>query len=261
MSSSYSSDSVILRSNKRAFLVGLNYPDTSHELRGCVNDAHNIRRLLLDHCGFLEGDITLLTDEDPTSRRALRRKLKQFIREVRKEDVDEVWITYSGHGSYQRDYSGSESDGNDEGWVCSDEKLLTDDELHYLLSRIPRGVKVTCFFDMCHSGSSLDMDWRYRLRTIRRSGSVRTNRDDHLRAKVTLMSGSRDDQTSADAHLAGKYQGAMTRAMLNVLETHDYVITYHELLKGIRRWLKDHDFKQKPQLTSSWRINKRTRIM
>ena len=45
----------------RSVLIGINYIDTRYELKGCVNDVINIKALLLT-CGYLETEITMLTD-------------------------------------------------------------------------------------------------------------------------------------------------------------------------------------------------------
>lgn len=52
---------------KRALIVGCNYPGSSAPLRGCVNDAHTMRSLLVDHFGFDPADITLMLDTDPST--------------------------------------------------------------------------------------------------------------------------------------------------------------------------------------------------
>lgn len=52
---------------KRALIVGCNYPGSSAPLRGCVNDAHTMRALLVEHFGFDPADITLMLDTDPST--------------------------------------------------------------------------------------------------------------------------------------------------------------------------------------------------
>ena len=48
--------------NKRALLVGMNYYNTSAELKGCLNDVWNIRNMLVSNYGFLRENIYILTD-------------------------------------------------------------------------------------------------------------------------------------------------------------------------------------------------------
>ncbi|RYP32896.1 hypothetical protein DL767_004986 [Monosporascus sp. MG133] len=68
-------------------------------------------------------------------------------------------------------------------------------------------------------------------------------------ADVVMFSGSKDDQTSADANIASKATGAMSYAFIKAL-TQDPQQSYVELLNSIRDILA-HDYSQKPQLSCS----------
>ncbi|RYP56362.1 hypothetical protein DL771_011918 [Monosporascus sp. 5C6A] len=68
-------------------------------------------------------------------------------------------------------------------------------------------------------------------------------------ADVVMFSGSKDDQTSADAHIASKATGAMSYAFIKAL-TQDPEQSYVELLNSIRDILAA-DYSQKPQLSCS----------
>lgn len=50
---------------KKALLIGCNYPGTKAQLNGCVNDALNMKKMLMDQYGFQEADITLMLDKIP----------------------------------------------------------------------------------------------------------------------------------------------------------------------------------------------------
>ena len=45
--------------NRKALLVGLNYIGTESELKGCINDVVNIKKLIMSDYGFLENEIIL----------------------------------------------------------------------------------------------------------------------------------------------------------------------------------------------------------
>jgi len=47
---------------KAAVLVGCNYPNTAHELYGCINDVLGVREALVERLGFERSQIELLTD-------------------------------------------------------------------------------------------------------------------------------------------------------------------------------------------------------
>lgn len=49
---------------KRALLCGCNYPGSQHALNGCVNDVRAMQRMLREHYGFSDTDITILIDTD-----------------------------------------------------------------------------------------------------------------------------------------------------------------------------------------------------
>ncbi|KAJ2241885.1 Ca(2+)-dependent cysteine protease, partial [Coemansia sp. RSA 455] len=51
------------RGRKRALLIGINYFGTKHMLKGCINDVHNIKKFIIEHFGFKESDMVILTDD------------------------------------------------------------------------------------------------------------------------------------------------------------------------------------------------------
>ncbi|CAI6334920.1 unnamed protein product [Periconia digitata] len=68
------------------------------------------------------------------------------------------------------------------------------------------------------------------------------------RKMVTMFSGCRDDQTSADANIAGQSTGAMTWAFLQIMRQ-DPNPTYARTLQLTRQMLDEHNYKQIPQLS------------
>merc|ERR1712000_553772 len=68
-------------------------------------------------------------------------------------------------------------------------------------------------------------------------------------ADVIMWSGSKDDQTSADATINAKATGAMSYAFISALKANGDQ-TYVELLNSIRDILED-EYSQKPQLSCS----------
>jgi hypothetical protein len=49
---------------KKALIIGINYHGTKHALNGCVNDALNVRRFLVEQRGYshLPHDMVMMTD-------------------------------------------------------------------------------------------------------------------------------------------------------------------------------------------------------
>ncbi|KAJ3519020.1 hypothetical protein NM688_g9362 [Phlebia brevispora] len=48
---------------KKAVCIGINYNNTQAQLRGCVNDAKNVRKYLIRHHNYKSHDVVMLTDD------------------------------------------------------------------------------------------------------------------------------------------------------------------------------------------------------
>ena len=74
---------------KLALLVGINYPGTKAELKGCHNDVARMRRCLVDRFGFDESGIRVLIDDgsapQPTGAN-IRRALARLVGDARPGD-------------------------------------------------------------------------------------------------------------------------------------------------------------------------------
>lgn len=244
-------------SNKLALLIGINYTGTNHELNGCINDVQKMKQVLLDHFGYQENQIIVMSDEESGALRPtalnIMNQLGSLIIRAYYNEAQEIWIHYSGHGSYIEDHSGDELDNRDEVIVPLDHDksgLITDDLLHNYMEYLPSTCECFCLFDCCHSGTILDLEYRYKGD----SEHVTENHDSQIRGKVIMFSGCQDLQTSADANIEDRWAGAMTSAFLNALEKTNYEITFYHLLDLMRKYLKDGNYEQIPQLSSSHQL-------
>lgn len=240
--------------SKKAVLVGINYFGTSCELRGCHNDVDNVRDALLN-MGFQNENILTLKDSrsgrgklEPTRKNILH-QWSELIRNSKKGDL--LYIHYSGHGSYTRDRDGDERDGRDELICPADHTSIVDDELFdMLVMGLPKDVKLRVVFDCCHSGSALDLPTRYMYGYhVARENRYVKNKD------IVMISGCRDNQTSADAWIGG-FTGALTWAFLKAMtfaDKHDKNMSWQGLLHEIRHYLKKEGYTQVPQLSMSKR--------
>lgn len=151
---------------RRAVLVGINYCGQNGELSGCHNDVLNIKDYLVNALGFEERNITVLMDdgrhENPT-RYNITTAYKTIVSQSVSGDV--VFCHYSGHGGQVRDENGDEDDGYDETLIPVDFQQtgqITDDELfRTLVHPMAEGVTATCLMDCCHSGTVLDLPYRF----------------------------------------------------------------------------------------------------
>jgi len=172
--------------------------------------------------------------------------------------------------------------------------LIIDDDLHSILVRdLRRGVRLTAIFDSCHSGSALDLpfvyqpDGAYKSAGIAKrefSGEVFRNfykdpfntlmnfptmiaknrtarlideknmKELSCPADVIMISGCRDEQTSADAKLSEESSGVMSYALRFTLQNKPEP-TLIELLNDMRDFLIEKKFPQIPQMSTSHEID------
>lgn len=158
--------------NKRkALCIGINYfGQQGVELKGCINDANNVKNFLCRQYGYRDGDIVMLTDDssDPKqipTRANMIRAMKWLVEGA--EPNDSLFLHYSGHGGQTKDLDGDEADGFDEVIYPVDFRQpgsshMTDDEIHSIVVRpLPPGCRLTAIFDSCHSGSAMDLPYIY----------------------------------------------------------------------------------------------------
>lgn len=151
---------------RRAVLIGINYVGQQGQLSGCHNDVLNIKKYLENEQGFESRNITVLMD-DGYHTAPTRANIMNAYRQVVRESMpgDSVFCHYSGHGGRVRDYSGDEDDGYDETLIPVDfqsaGQILDDDLLKELVQPMSKGVLLTCLMDCCHSGTVLDLPYRF----------------------------------------------------------------------------------------------------
>lgn len=153
---------------KKALCIGINYFGQQGELRGCINDATNIRRFLCSQFGYKSDDIVILTDDAQNPRQLPTRDniinaMQWLVRDARPNDS--LFFHYSGHGGQTKDLDGDEGDGYDEVIYPVDFERsghIVDDLMHDILVKsLPPGCRLTAIFDSCHSGSALDLPYVY----------------------------------------------------------------------------------------------------
>jgi hypothetical protein len=263
---------------KRALLIGINrYQIGGADLRGCVNDVRDLRAALVEFHGFKKGDITVLTDLAAT-KKAMEAGIKALIRDSKKGDV--ALVHFSGHGSHVPDDGRDEADGRDEILCPTDlnwDDPLRDDWLRTTLDGVKAGVGLTVIMDCCHSGTNtraiLPPDAPIKERylpspstlnavesgrsaprkvtsELRASARAARKARDIVKAEVPemLITGCRDTQTSADAFINGKFNGALTFALVDAIRKSRGRLTYRQLHDRASAVLKTRKFEQVPHL-------------
>jgi hypothetical protein len=205
-----------------ALVIGINYINTPEiKLNGCCTDAYNIKEMLLNRFGFLNDNITILTDDNTDITKEsntpnVEAALKQLAEKSAKE-AKFIFIFYSGHGTQKPDEIGKdfEIDGNDECWVLADYKkkgYFTDDKLNDLiLNKLGTNVNVIIVSDSCHSGSMADLSWTYNS-SSKKINNTKT-KVDNLKPNIWQISGCMDSQYSEELAINGRVCGALTHCI------------------------------------------------
>jgi hypothetical protein len=265
---------------KRALLIGINkYLIPGADLRGCVNDVLDLRAVLTKFGGFKKSDITTLVDTAAT-KKAMMAGIKALVKASKKGDV--ALLHYSGHGSHVPDDEKrrDETDGRDEILCPTDlnwDDPLRDDWLRDTFGDLRAGVHFTVIMDCCHSGtitraieppdvpvkerflpSPWDIAAEESGRSLRKkvSSELRASRRTVRQAKdivdaaipEVLITGCRDTQTSADAFINGRFNGALTFGLVEAIRATRGDLTYRELHERATAVLKKRKFEQVPQL-------------
>jgi uncharacterized caspase-like protein len=246
-----------------------------------VNDVADLGATLTEFSGFKKSGLTMLIDNRAT-RKAIVSGIQRLMRVSKKGDV--ALLHFSGHGSNVPDdvKRRDEADGRDEILCPTDlnwDDPLRDDWLRDTLDGVAAGVHLAVIMDCCHSGTNtraiqppdspvkpryLPSPWgiareESRRRTpksvtseLRQSPRASRRAKDIVDADIpeVLITGCRDTQTSADAFIDGRYNGALTYGLIKALRASKGRITYRELHERASAVLKKKKFNQVPQLES-----------
>jgi metacaspase-1 len=254
----------------RALLVGINaYP--GNELRGCINDVTDMADFLVSHCGFDESDIRLVTDTRATTNRILDR-LKWLIEGVKKGD--RILFHYSGHGAQFPVRGDNGKVIRVDECMCpvdfdwTEEHAIRDKQFNQLFSRIPAGVEFTWVSDSCFSGDlarvllppnrrikaiPMPADIAWRMRTAETKG-IKLTGFEHVVKNLNgvLVSGCSARETSADAEIDGRPNGALTYYFLDTLSGPNGLRqTLEQAVARTRSALQQNGYPQHPQMEGS----------
>lgn len=270
----------------RALIVGINrYQDPANNLRGCVNDALTMAKIVTEHAGFPRDGVRLLCDDRATTAN-IRQRLCWLLEGAGRGS--RLLFHYSGHGSQVRDRNGDELDDHLDEIICPHDldwdDPMTDDEFGALIADAAPDVGFTMILDCCHSGTGSrefckelptesqrqrarflppppDVAWRAAGEVdIDAANAGRTVNLKKRRARlerfglaitkqnVVLIAGCRADQTSADAFIDNDYRGALTYSLYKALQEAKYQATSREVVRRASEWLSHNGYEQIPQL-------------
>jgi hypothetical protein len=239
---------------KRVLLVGINYINTNYELAGCINDVVNMEtqlRTFFPKCSSYKM-ITDTTVEKPTRANILT-AIDLLVSGLR--PGENVFFQYSGHGGTVRDKNGDEASGFDS---CiypinnGEMEVITDDEIRSrLAAKIPAGCKCFIVLDACHSGTAVDLRYKWETPAAGKISYTEDKKYIKLNGTIIFLSGCQDTQTAADtADENWRPCGALSWALLETWKTYGQGIKLKYLLWDVREFLKSKGYTQIPQLTS-----------
>jgi hypothetical protein len=270
----------------RALIVGINqYGSPANNLRGCVNDALTMAKIVTEHAGFPRDAVRLLCDRRATTAN-IRQRLRWLVQDA--PPGSRLLFHYSGHGSQVRDRNGDELEDHLDEIICPHDldwdDAITDDELGSVITQVGPEVCFTVILDCCHSGTGTreffkeppqdnemprlrylppppDIGWRAAAevdidpRVAERTVTMRQRRARIRRFGVAvtgqhavLIAGCRSDQNAADAFIDNDYRGALTYSLYRALEASKYRSSNRELVRAASDWLARNRYEQVPQL-------------
>lgn len=248
---------------KKALLIGVNYPRTQAELRGCINDVHRMKSVITQLYGFPthEGAMRILTDDGRGHSMPTRQNILNSMRWLAQgaQPGDVLFFHFSGHGAQQEDPNCMEEDGYDE-TICpcdfQSAGMIVDDEIFdHIVAPLPSGAKLTAVMDCCHSGTGMDLPF-----ILERGRFIEEDNPCHSMGDVTMISGCQDEQCSSDGGGGyGRPQGAMTTALTNTLERNP-ILTINQLQDQLRNELRRGGFDQIPSITTSQKYDPNKRM-
>lgn len=240
----------------RALLIGINYVGTPYELYGCINDVQNIQtQLRAFFPGPSSAEYRVLTDSTAVkpSKANIMAGIDWLVSGLK--PGENVFFHYSGHGGQVKDTNGDEVSGLDSCiYPCNDGRIemITDDELRAALAaRLPAGCKCFVVLDACHSGTGVDLRYRWEAP---RAGTLAYSEDakyEKTAGDIVFLSACMDKEYAADTvDNTQRPTGALTWALLDTWRSYGRAIKTKYLLWDIRAFLKKNGYPQIPQLST-----------
>lgn len=215
------------------FHTATNYDNTQNALRGCINDYINIKANICQYYNISNDNSIPLIGVDYTYDNVMKYS-KEFPDKMISGDI--LLYTNSSHGTKVKDYNNDELDNKDEAICPNDFRVISDDYIYEYIKLFSQGCTLYAIFDNCFAGT-IDRSIKPIFRTI-----------ENVKANVVIFSGCGEQQTSADAYIDGKFQGALTYCIIEVLNKYKYDVTNLELLEEVNKMLKRGRYSQIAEL-------------
>jgi len=238
---------------KKALLIGIdyvNYPE--HSLKGCINDIIVTRNMLIDAYDYDASDITIMRDDSGDFIAPTKTNIMNEFNtlSIQSQNLEEIWFHYSGHGSQLKNQN---SELRDIIIPCNyeEEGIIKDTELFQWIQKISTNCRMIMVFDCCHSGSICDMPWTFEYANTDYM-ITHTNLIDMSNPNIYVLSGCRDNETSADSlNTLDQAVGAFSNALVESLRANHHHISIMNLYKNTCVFLLENGYQQNPLFSSS----------
>jgi hypothetical protein len=261
--------------SSKALLIGIDYFDSSDNyLPGCINDIHNVKKMLIDNYFYLPENIILLSDASDAlpgtypSHNTIITHLKNIVQTS--STCNEIWIHYSGHGSQiydMTDISAVDMSNNvfdmsnnimkllKDVIIPADYKtsnLITSTEIYTIIKNSK--CNTLLFFDCCNSATICNLPWSFNYDISLNTYLVKQNNSNITKnSNIYSFSGCKDNQISEDVYDISKnqYNGIMTQTVIDCLKTNNYHCSIAKLYSDVCKMIYKNGYSQHPILSSA----------
>lgn len=271
---------------KKLLTVGINKYSRS-PLNGCINDTILLTKVFTEKYGFEHNNVKVLADEEATTHNVLN-GLSWLVKNACAGDTLVFHYSGHGSQVPVEDISNTDEDDGLDEILCPvdidfyNSLFIRDHETGVYFKSLPEGVKSLVILDCCHSGTglrngnckplpegvknrfmappissllscpsiSIDDDLSF-ITPIKKSKSLFSSSCvaiNNTQGSTVLISGCKDNQTSADAFINGRYHGALTYYLVETLKEYDWTISYSKLIKIINKKMDKYSYEQNPML-------------
>lgn len=211
---------------KLAVIFGCNYFG-QNQLHGCINDANNIKKFLIDERGFDASNVHTIYNNKMVKKnmwKYLNFIVAQTQAIAQTGHTPAVFLYYSGHGTQIPDTRDVEKNRTADAlvpWDFDSGNLLVDEDLFQrFIKKLDPKTQLFIFTDCCFSGSNFNLEY---------NGLTAKYKDHDIPASVVELAGCSDTQTSAE--ISG--HGVATQAFLSLMKTPNKIATMNAFRKEI----------------------------
>lgn len=248
---------------KIALMTGIaNYPTAP--LIGPVDDVIDFANVLFNDRGFARTEVIPVTNQRATTKN-IKTYLEQIVDLLQPGDFG-LWY-YTGHGAQVPTLTPELEPAGLDQVICpydfdwSPDRMITDKWLHNLFCRLRKGVQFVWISDSCHSGDltreillsrglskafPVDHDVLWAQQAAAEVGLVAKKDLSSDPLDLAFISACQSYQTASDACFGGRYNGAFTYYLLQVMHSVSPVTPVVDIVARVTELLIQNGYPQRP---------------